>query len=136
MEKNKCKQGLQMSFRRDLPHHERASPFTPSETVQQLGGHPKCILTQCWVRARLNFPLGNIGVVANTMLPIRRVVANYYDFADFTCLNAAWSAGWSTTDHKNEVKHRSLLLTGPRGSAMGLKGRSRQGAHRATGPWA
>ena len=40
------------------------------------------------------------------MLPIRRVVANYYDFADFTFLNAAWSAGWSTTDHKNEVKQK------------------------------
>lgn len=51
------KQGLQMSFRRDLPHHERASPTSPGETVQQLGGHPKCILAQCWVRAHLNFAL-------------------------------------------------------------------------------
>lgn len=85
------------------------APSSPGETVQQLGGHPKCILAQCWVRAHLNFALWNIGVTAKIMLPISRVVANHYDLADLTFLNAAWSAGWSTTDHKNELEHRSLL---------------------------
>ena len=73
---------------------------TPGETVQQLGGHPKCILTHCWARTRFNCPLWIVGVTAKTILHIRRVVANYCDFADLTFLNAAWSAGWSTTDQK------------------------------------
>lgn len=108
-------------------------PTLPGETVQQLGGHPKCIPPSAGWGHILTLLCEISAATAKIMLPISRVVANHYDLADLTFLNAAWSAGWST-DHKMKGNGQKLVITGPRGSAVGLEGRSKQGAHRAQDP--